>query len=442
MLLRVTLLFLFALFLSACNQTQPIKLDMPSNEGEVVIGRISEDNTISFEKALVTIRRGDTIGAYVGGRSKAGSGHLCNYFNGGNITWGSGKITLAGRDGELSGVFRDTMAPLGYTVVGDDSIVFERENELNKAKYRIAARVTEIKANLCKLNHWWDGRPINKSNGEMTIDIEWSIYSSLKRETISKIKTRGYIDNSEEREDGFLMLFMDAFADAAERLGHNKHFVRIFNDSGQKSKPKTIHFDSSITIPKTDLFTSADSNLKSIQDSTLTVRSTSGHGSGFFISENGYALTNYHVTGTAEDVVVKLSSGIELPAKVVRSNKIRDVALIKVAVTKSNPLPIDFTKTKQLDEVIAIGSPLSESLQNTVTKGVISAFRKDEDTNMPLIQSDVSINPGSSGGPLLSKKGNVIGISVAGYTKGNAMTGANLFIPIENALKSLRIQIQ
>lgn len=421
--------------------TQPIKLTKPSVEHEVVVGDMTSEKSLGFEKAIVTIRRGDTIGAYVGGRTKkAGSGHLCNYFNGGNITWGSGKTTLAGRDGDLSDIFRDTLTSIGYKVVGDNSIVFERESELNNATYKVAARVTDIKANLCQLNHWWDGRPLGKSNGEIMIKIEWSIYSTLQRETIKKIKTTGYVESTEEREDGFLMLFFDAFADAAERLGHNKHFVTIFREDTTAVDP--VHFKNTILIAKQPHYRSLKNNLKSVLDSVVTVRSPSGHGSGFFISDNGYALTNYHVVGESKEATVKLSAGIELPAEIIRKDKIRDIALIKVALSKSMPLPLELNNINQLDEVIAIGSPINENLQGSITKGVVSAFRVDEKSKQNLIQSDVTIQPGSSGGPLLNSTGNVVGVAVAGYTLGDSLAGTNLFIPIKESLDALKIVVK
>ena len=422
--------------LAGCNSTKPIMLKQPSTEDEVVIGNISSDKTLGFEKAIVTIRRGDTIGAKVGGRSKSGSGHLCNYHVGGNITWGSGKAVLAGRDGEMSDIFRETLSSFDYSVVGDNSIIFERDKELSKATYQVAARITDIKANICNIHHWWDGRALGTSNGEISIDIEWSIYSSLQRETIKKIKTSGYAERKEEREDGFLALFLDAFADSAEHLAHNKNFTSIFT-----TEDIAVNAENPISIDKSTKYKSLRDNVNQILDSVVTVRSTSGHGSGFFISKDGYILTNYHVVGNAKKAIIKLNSGIELPADVIRKDKLRDVALIKVALAKSTPLPISFRTINQLDDVVAIGSPVKESLQGSITKGIVSAIRTDKQSNQRFIQSDVTIQPGSSGGPLLNEKGNVIGIAVAGYTLGTSLAGTNLFIPIQDGLDSLKVVI-
>ena len=89
------------------------------------------------------------------------------------------------------------------------------------------------------------------------------------------------------------------------------------------------------------------------------------------------------------------------------------------------------------DEVFSIGTPLSEDLSQTVTKGIVSSFRvKDE---IKYVQSDVNIHPGNSGGPLVSLNKGVVGICVSGITFGPYTMGLNYFIPIEEAIKALKI---
>ena len=147
----------------------------------------------------------------------------------------------------------------------------------------------------------------------------------------------------------------------------------------------------------------------------VTIRGTNWHGSGFVISEGGLILTNAHVVGEKDELMVQFANGFEMPAKVVKRHPVRDVALLKVQVSKAKALPIRTEALKLVEPVYAIGSPLLEKLNTTITRGVVSAFREEEKTGLPLIQADVDISGGNSGGALVDENGNVVGISVAGY---------------------------
>src|SRR5262249_26626483 len=148
-----------------------------------------------------------------------------------------------------------------------------------------------------------------------------------------------------------------------------------------------------------------------------------------------YLLTNHHVVGASKFVKVKWPGGGETLGEVVRSDAKRDVALVKVDAQGRAPLAIRSGDTHQGETVFAIGTPLDDSLQNTMTKGIVSANRMSD--GLAFIQSDVAINHGNSGGPLLDEKGQVIGIAVIAILPGGASTGLNFFIPIDDALRTL-----
>jgi S1-C subfamily serine protease len=100
-------------------------------------------------------------------------------------------------------------------------------------------------------------------------------------------------------------------------------------------------------------------------------------------------------------------------------------------------LPVRGVRPAVGDEVYAVGSPMFEELSGTVSKGIISALRSFD--GLEYIQSDVATVGGSSGGPLLDERGNAIGVTVSGFTEGEAPTGLNLFIPIADALRALGV---
>lgn len=140
----------------------------------------------------------------------------------------------------------------------------------------------------------------------------------------------------------------------------------------------------------------------------------SGQGSGFFIREDGYILTNYHVVRNQDSFWITTHSGEEFPAQVVGIDPPTDLALLKINEKKTFPV-LKFANSDSIEIghwAIAIGAPFS--LSRTVTVGIVSN-KKRSGVGMNLyesyVQTDASINPGNSGGPLLNIRGEVIGVN-------------------------------
>lgn len=159
-----------------------------------------------------------------------------------------------------------------------------------------------------------------------------------------------------------------------------------------------------------------------------------GVGSGFIISDDGFVLTNAHVVEGADEVTVTLTDRREFKAKVLGADRRSDVALLKVAATNLPYLRTgDSSKIRVGEWVIAIGSPFN--LDNTVTAGIISAKSRDTGEYLPLIQSDVAVNPGNSGGPLINMRGEVIGINSQIATLSGAYNGISFAVPIDEVMR-------
>ena len=160
-----------------------------------------------------------------------------------------------------------------------------------------------------------------------------------------------------------------------------------------------------------------------------------GQGSGFIVSPDGYILTNHHVVGDSTRVMVKLSDGRELQAKLVGSDSQIDVAVIKVDATNLSTIPLgDSTKTEVGEWVLASGAPYG--LTQTLTAGIVSAVGRNSVgiTNYEnFIQTDAAINPGNSGGPLVNLRGEVIGINTAIFSRNGGSVGLGFAIPIDMA---------
>ncbi|ATQ76343.1 serine peptidase [Massilia violaceinigra] len=159
-----------------------------------------------------------------------------------------------------------------------------------------------------------------------------------------------------------------------------------------------------------------------------------GVGSGFLISADGFVLTNAHVVDGADEVLVTLTDRREFKARVLGSDKRSDVALLKLDAQQLPSLTIgDSGKIRVGEWVIAIGSPFN--LNNTVTAGIISAKSRDTGDFLPLIQSDVAVNPGNSGGPLINMRGEVIGINSQIATLSGGYNGISFAVPIDEVMR-------
>jgi Do/DeqQ family serine protease len=160
-----------------------------------------------------------------------------------------------------------------------------------------------------------------------------------------------------------------------------------------------------------------------------------GTGSGFIVNGDGRILTNAHVVDGADKVTVTLKDGRTLEGKVMGTDPVTDVAVVKIDAENLPTVKIGNSERLQVGEwAIAIGNPLG--LDNTVTTGIISAKGRSSsqigvgDKRIDFIQTDAAINPGNSGGPLLNAKGEVIGMNTAIIA--NAQ-GLGFAIPIDKA---------
>ncbi|QQX83288.1 DegQ family serine endoprotease [Cupriavidus necator] len=159
-----------------------------------------------------------------------------------------------------------------------------------------------------------------------------------------------------------------------------------------------------------------------------------GVGSGFIISQDGYVMTNAHVVADAETIYVTLPDKREFKAKLIGSDKRTDVALLKVEASGLPRLPLgDSNKVRAGEWVLAIGSPFG--LDNSVTAGIVSAKGRDTGDYLPFIQTDVAVNPGNSGGPLINLRGEVIGINSQIYSRSGGYMGISFAIPIDEAMR-------
>ena len=176
----------------------------------------------------------------------------------------------------------------------------------------------------------------------------------------------------------------------------------------------------------------------SVVSITTATQKGTASGTGIIMSADGYVITNEHVIDGAYEILVFTSDEQNFRAEIVGSDKISDLAVLKVEADDLTPAEFgDSTLLRVGDSVVAIGDPLGVQLRGTMTDGIISAINRDltvDDRKMTLIQTNAALNNGNSGGPLINCYGQVIGINtvkMSSYVSASAsVEGIGFAIPI------------
>lgn len=376
---------------------------------------------IQFTKIVLKLKRGEHIGAW-----KAGI--LC--IPNGELNWKGGKLNID--SDEFTDAFKEELEKYAFKTVGDTNALFEDASTW-KSEILVAGLVKELKANICYPMAGYGN--FNSSKGEAYLKVDWQIYSKLDRSVVHTVATEGSASSSDSVGGGDSLVVLNAFSQATRNLLADEKFRQIVSRGGETIKETSYKSGETIVISN-DSRKSLGSSPEAWPQAVVTVFAGNGHGSGFVISDD-LILTNHHVVGESNSVTVKFNNGLQIIGKVVASNSGRDVALVRVNATLPTYFKVMRTKPAVGTEVYALGSPLDEKLHSTLTRGIVSGIR--EENNKTFIQSDVNIRLGNSGGPLVDKRGNVVGIAVSGLVINNVSQGINFFIPIDDALKILGV---
>jgi serine protease Do len=346
------------------------------------------------------------------------------------LRWEAGSTDLD--TSRLAAVFNEELARTGLASGQSESLF---EGHAAADSLQVGAVIKDMRAQICSSSQ--RGGSNRTFRGSVTMTVEWQIFDPIRREVVAKIETTAQGEQNARSADGVDRVVIEGFRENALALLSKPELQQAL------LAPATLTGSGSVTagLPVLSLALAKDSKVAvaEVAGSVVTVISDEGHGSGFLISSDGYLITNQHVVGGGKVVKIRWSDGFESMGEVVRSDKRRDIALIKATTHSRQPLVLKTILARPGDTVFAIGTPLDEKFQGTVTRGVVSAYRIMDGLNF--LQSDVGINPGNSGGPLVDEKGMVIGITVLTYRRGEDIpTGINFFIPIGDALDFLNLK--
>ncbi|MCB5247215.1 MAG: trypsin-like peptidase domain-containing protein [Candidatus Cloacimonetes bacterium] len=399
--------------LSACTSNRSVSNLV--NEPSPI--RIENSASITFTNLIIRIDPGTTIGFK----------YRSHYDYAGDILeeyrWVS-NISIAAEDYKILAL--ETLHTYGYNVLGGNDILFGR-NEGAKAEYQLGALLTDMYFN----SYGKDGYRYN----ECFMSIEWQLFDVYNNSIVYKKVYNG--DASVISGSGDVL--RQAYLSSLYRLLSDSDFARIVSISPKKNWLESSSYVKKISIKQNSSVNQSEAvhDIESLKNTVIVIQSGNSLGSGVMVSDDGWALTAAHVVSGLDKIRVKLHSGLQLFATVERIDEQQDVALIKIEGLGFPFMTIGDTSVSKIGEVIyAIGSPMGESLSYSLTKGVISGFRDIDDKKY--IQIDASVNPGNSGGPLISEDGRLIGI-VSQKIVGLAIEGISFCVPIEALSERLSI---
>lgn len=232
-------------------------------------------------------------------------------------------------------------------------------------------------------------------------------------------------------------LFLSGLAGLSLFIGNNAQaqaFLPSFADLAERLMPSVVNI--STTHDKADFAeeTDIENHIETTVDSIFNAPQTNkvSLGSGFIISEDGYIITNNHVIDKADSISVTLSDNRVIEAQLIGRDAKTDIALIKID-GQLQLKPVSFGNSDKIrvgDWILAIGNPFG--LGGSVTAGIVSAKSRDIETGPydNFIQTDASINQGSSGGPMFNLDGEVIGVNTAIFSTNGGNMGIGFAIPV------------
>lgn len=327
-------------------------------------------------------------------------------------------------------LYRQKIGALGYPVMGAATrSAFDSEMQRRDHDFELGITLRQLEVQLC-------AQGPRQTQGGVWMQLRWEVFSPWARKVVLDITTEGSYQSSGAEQLGVSDMYDRAFLAAANNLLAQSAYFDLMH--GRTAVPEPEKFQPLRLKVAPAAEGSVEANYQQLVDATVTLTDGRNSGSGFLISGEGYLLTNHHVVGARRSMKVRFNDGTEQVATLVRANRVRDVALLKVSTRVPAPLHLGLRQPTPGEEAYVIGSPLGKTFAGTLTRGIVSGVRQLQGVNY--IQSDVRILPGSSGGPLIDARSQVIGMTVSGINAG--LAGINLFIPIEEALQALGIELE
>lgn len=308
----------------------------------------------------------------------------------------------------------------GFNAVGAEDLVFGKDHS-DQAQMVLGGIVREVDC----FGNW--------RTGNCRMGIEWQLHDVKLDRVVYKVMTR--FNAMELTVDDVETLGKRLILGALSRLMDRPRFVEALRGGEPKADPPA--YERASVRACGDAVHAMPERAEDVLGATLIVSVGNSFGSGFSISPDGYVLTAAHVVNTGA-AKVRTRTGREINAHVVRFSDRHDVALLKLDSPADACLTPASAASGVGSEVYAAGAPSSRDLAFSLTRGIVSGSPQlDGET---YLQTDASVSPGSSGGPLVNKEGRVDAV-VSWKVVGDAAEGIAFGVPMQRALDALGITL-
>lgn len=326
-------------------------------------------------------------------------------------------------DGEYRVRILEALRSAGLNAVGAESLVFSQD-DAERADVLLGGTVKELACEAV-------GGQTN-----CRIGIAWEVLDRGSQRVVYRVLTR-YVGQGVSTDNHAATGKRLVLGALASLLKH-PYFAELTSRTTQHAPPDASYSSATFRACQAGP-RELPSAFNEAADATVMIKNQQGFGSGFFLGPDGLLLTAAHVVAEGGALEVQQRNGAVLSARVLRISRRNDVALISVARAKAGfpCLMLDTSPKQPGSDVYAIGAPASQDLAFSLTRGIISGLRKLDDTR--LIQTDASVSPGNSGGPLVDKQARVLAI-VSRKLAATAVEGVAFGVPIEDALSALKLE--
>jgi S1-C subfamily serine protease len=280
-----------------------------------------------------------------------------------------------------------------------------------------------------KLNSY---APLAGNYCEAEYSITWQVYDKENRKVIYSAQSTG----SSRIKGVSLEVALIAFKACFRNFLSDASYVRTLDEyldvkSSRRAEDVNIRYYKTYTSQPRRIVEFAGR-------AVIAVKTEVGHGSGFVFNEDGYAITSYHVVQGVNTIDAIMHDGKIIQTKIITTQPDKDLAIIKLSGSGYDYLAFgDVSQAPVGSTVYAIGAPVVLELAQSVSRGVVSGYRDSE--KYTLVQTDATVNPGNSGGPLIDESGRVIGIVALKIPVEYGIEGLGFGISINDAIECFNL---
>jgi S1-C subfamily serine protease len=314
------------------------------------------------------------------------------------------------------------------------------------AELTAVASVTEVALKACKDRRRTKSERLPRKN-RAEVSVRWEVYDRLTQELVFERTTRGLYDrwstpyDGSEKDQGIFTATRYALMAAAEQLLAQPELVALLSpDPSRPSLPASLDA-TDLQLERAAPGSSFQASLAQVRAGTAVIRTVKRNGHGFLLSADGYVITNFRIIADGVEAmkgpVMVVFENESIPARVVRSDRNRNAALLKLERRpQTKPLPVAGSRIGTGETVHVVGGAAVDTPSHTISEGVITAHRSFGG-GTPFYQTNAKIDRDNPTGPAFNDRGEVVALASGVVDPGGRRPGVFYLIPIDDALRSL-----